>query len=88
MDVVSCFTPKGAFYAFPNFSGLYGRSFKGERIGNSTDFADYLLREARVAIVPGVAFGADSFARLSYATSMENIEEGLNRIEAAIAGLE
>jgi len=88
MDGVSCFTPKGAFYAFPNFSGLYGRSFKGERIGNSTDFADYLLREARVAIVPGVAFGADSFARLSYATSMENIEEGLNRIEAAIAGLD
>ncbi len=88
MDGVSCFTPKGAFYAFPNFSGLYGRSFKGGKIKNSTDFADYLLGEAKVAIVPGIAFGADSFARLSYATGMENIEKGLDRVEAAIAALE
>ena len=88
MDGVTCFTPKGAFYAFPNFSGLYGRSFKGQKIGNSTDFADYLLDEAKVAIVPGIAFGADSFARLSYATGMENIEKGLDRIEAAIGALE
>ena len=87
MDGVSCFTPKGAFYVFPNFSGLYGRSFKGKAIENSTDFADYLLGEAKVAVVPGIAFGADDFARLSYATSMENIEKGLDRIEAAIADL-
>lgn len=87
MDSVSCFTPKGAFYVFPNFSGLYGRSFKGKAIENSTDFADYLLGEAKVAIVPGIAFGADDFARLSYATSMENIEKGLDRIEAAIGDL-
>jgi aspartate aminotransferase len=88
MDGVSCFMPKGAFYVFPNFSGLYGRSFKGKTIENSTDFADYLLSESKVAIVPGIAFGADDFARLSYATSMENIEKGLDRIEAAIADLE
>jgi aspartate aminotransferase len=88
MDGVNCFTPKGAFYVFPNFSGLYGRSFKGNRIENSTDYADYLLSEAKVAIVPGIAFGADEFARLSYATSMENIEKGLDRIEAAIKALE
>ena len=87
MDGVSCFTPKGAFYVFPNFSGLYGRSFKGKAIENSTDFADYLLGEAKVAVVPGIAFGADDFARLSYATSMENIEKGLDRIEAAIGDL-
>jgi aspartate aminotransferase len=87
MDGVSCFTPKGAFYVFPNFSDLYGRSFGGKAIENSTDFADYLLGEAKVAIVPGIAFGADDFARLSYATSMENIEKGLDRIEAAIADL-
>ncbi len=87
MDGVTCFNPKGAFYAFPNFSGLYGRSFKGEKIENSTDFADYLLGEAKVAIVPGIAFGADSFARLSYATDMENIEKGLDRIKAAIGAL-
>jgi aspartate aminotransferase len=88
MDGVSCFIPKGAFYVFPNFSGLYGRSFNDKRIENSTDYADYLLSEASVAIVPGIAFGADDFARLSYATSMENIEKGLDRIEAAIADLE
>ncbi|MDF1536939.1 MAG: pyridoxal phosphate-dependent aminotransferase [bacterium] len=88
MNGVSCFTPKGAFYVFPNFSELYGRSFKGKRIENSTDFADYLLGEAKVAVVPGIAFGADDFARLSYATSMKNIEKGLDRIEAAIADLD
>ena len=87
MDGVSCFTPKGAFYVFPNFSGLYGRSFKGKVIENSTDFADYLLGEAKVSIVPGIAFGADDCARLSYATSMDNIVKGLERIEAAISNL-
>lgn len=87
MDGVTCFTPKGAFYVFPNFSRLYGRSFQGKAIENSTDFADYLLGEAKVAVVPGIAFGADDFARLSYATNMENIEKGLDRIEAAIADL-
>lgn len=88
LDGVSCFTPKGAFYVFPNFSGLYDRSFKGKKIENSTGFADYLLSEAKVAIVPGIAFGADGFARLSYATGMENIEKGLDRIEAAIGNLQ
>ncbi|UCG38162.1 MAG: pyridoxal phosphate-dependent aminotransferase [bacterium] len=88
MEGVSCFKPKGAFYVFPNFSALYGRSFKGKRILNSADFADYLLTEAKVAVVPGVAFGADDFARLSYATSMANIEKGLDRIEAAIEALD
>jgi aspartate aminotransferase len=87
MDGVSCFTPKGAFYVFPNFSELYGRSFEGKTIENSTDFADYLLGEAKVSIVPGIAFGADDCARLSYATSMDNIVKGLERIEAAIADL-
>lgn len=88
MHGVSCFTPIGAFYVFPNFSGLYERSFSGKKIENSNGFADYLLDEAKVAIVPGIAFGADEFARLSYASSMENIIEGLDRIEAAIAALE
>lgn len=88
LDGVSCFTPKGAFYVFPNFSGLYGRRFKGRPIKDSTGFADYLLDDAKVAIVPGIAFGADEFARLSYATSMQNIEKGLDRIEAAIGVLD
>jgi aspartate aminotransferase len=87
MDGVSCFRPQGAFYVFPNFSGLYGRKFKDKAIGNSGEFADYLLDEAKVAIVSGNAFGADDYARLSYAIAMENIEKGLARIEAAIADL-
>lgn len=88
MEGVSCFTPKGAFYAFPNFSGLYGRSYRGKAIENSTDLADYFLEEARVALVPGIAFGADNFARLSYATGMENIEKGMDRIEKGTLALD
>jgi len=88
MDSVSCFRPQGAFYVFPNFSRLYGRKFKGKAIANSGDFADYLLDEAKVAIVSGNAFGADDFARLSYAIAMANIEKGLDRIEAAIKALD
>ena len=88
MDGVSCFRPQGAFYVFPNFSGLYGRKFKDKAIGNSGEFADYLLDEAKVAIVSGNAFGADDYARLSYAIAMGNIEKGLDRIEAAIAALD
>jgi len=88
MEGVSCFKPQGAFYVFPNFSQLYGRKFKGKVMQNSGDFADYLLDEAKVAIVSGNAFGADDFARLSYAIAMSNIEKGLDRIEAAIAELE
>jgi len=88
MDGVSCFKPQGAFYVFPNFSGLYGRKFKDKAIGNSGEFADYLLDEAKVAIVSGNAFGADDYARLSYAIAMGNIEKGLDRIEAAIAALD
>ncbi|BDV42848.1 aminotransferase [Geotalea uraniireducens] len=84
---VTCFKSTGAFYAFPNFSGVYGKSFNGKVISNSTEFAAYLLEEAKVALVPGVAFGDDRYARLSYATSMENIKKGIDRIEAAIADL-
>ncbi len=87
MPGVTCFKATGAFYVFPNFSGVYGKSFNGRMINNSTDFAAYLLEEAKVAIVPGVAFGADRYARLSYASSMENITKGMDRIEAAIGNL-
>jgi aspartate aminotransferase len=85
---VTCFKSTGAFYVFPNFSVVYGKSFNGKKICNSTEFAAYLLEEAKVAIVPGVAFGADRYARLSYAVSMENIKKGLDRIEAAINNLQ
>ena len=88
MPGVSCFKPHGAFYVFPNFSGVYGKSYKGKKIENSMDFAAYLLEEYKVAIVPGAAFGDDNCARLSYATSMDNIKKGLDRIEEAIKNLE
>jgi len=88
MPGVTCFSSTGAFYVFPNFCGIYGKSFNGKIIGNSTEFAAYLLEEAKVAIVPGVAFGADKYARLSYAVSMENIQKGMDRIEAAIKNLQ
>ncbi len=84
---VSCFKPLGAFYVFPNFSSYYGRTYQGKRISNSTELADYFLEVARVAVVPGIEFGADPFERLSYATSMEEIQEGLNRIEEALRKL-
>ncbi len=87
MPGVKCFKPHGAFYVFPNFSSVYGKSYNGKVINNSMDFAAYLLEEYKVAIVPGVAFGDDNCARLSYATSMENIKKGLDRIEEAIKNL-
>ena len=84
---VSCYKPIGAFYVFPNFSSYYGKSYQGKRIENSTHLADFFLDVARVAVVPGVEFGADPFQRLSYATSMKDIQEGLKRIEESITKL-
>jgi aspartate aminotransferase len=84
---VSCFKPIGAFYVFPNFSEYYGKSYQGKKISNSTDLADYFLDVAKVAVVPGVEFGADPFERLSYATSMKDIREGIDRIEEALKKL-
>ena len=84
---VSCIKPVGAFYAFPNVSSYYGRSFKDNLIKSSMDLSAYLLDEAKVAVVPGAAFGDDRYIRLSYATSMENIQKGLDRIESALSNL-
>ena len=87
MPSVSCTTPKGAFYAFPNFSPHYGKRWEKGVIKGSSDLAAYLLEEAQVAIVPGLDFGSNDHARLSYATSMTNIEKGLERIAASLAKL-
>lgn len=84
---VHCLKPTGAFYVFPNFSSYYGQSYQGKKISNSTELADYFLEVARVAVVPGIEFGADQFLRLSYATSMEEIKEGMDRIEEALKKL-
>jgi aspartate aminotransferase len=87
MPGVSCYKPAGAFYVFPNFSSYYGKPYQSKKIENSTHLADFFLDVARVAVVPGVEFGADPFERLSYATSMEDIQEGMNRIEEALKKL-
>jgi aspartate aminotransferase len=87
IDGINCISPEGAFYVFPNVSEIYGHSFRGNKITNSTELIDYLLDEANVATVPGAAFGSDNHIRLSYATSLKNIEEGLKRIKNAIAKL-
>jgi aspartate/methionine/tyrosine aminotransferase len=88
MPRVSCFKPQGAFYLFPNVKAYYDKEFNGTPIRNSNGMAYYLLREAKVAVVPGDSFGADDYIRLSYATSMENLEKGLERMAAALAALQ
>ena len=87
MPGVSCFKPSGAFYAFPNFSGVFGRKAGSTTINDSTTLSQYLLESVNVAVVPGVAFGADENIRLSYATSFENIQKGLDRIQKALEAL-
>ncbi|MCZ6512536.1 MAG: pyridoxal phosphate-dependent aminotransferase [Nitrospinae bacterium] len=87
IDNVSCYQPVGTFYSFPDFSELFGRKWNGKTLKGSLDVAEFLLEEAKVALVPGIAFGADNHQRLSFATSMENIEEGMNRIESAVKSL-
>ena len=77
---VTCLEPQGAFYCFPSFEGVLGREIAGRTCTTTLDLAAALLDEAKVAIVPGEAFGAPGYARLSFATSDEDIEEGLQRI--------
>lgn len=79
---VSCRNPHGAFYVVMNISALKGKTLGGRLIKTSDDFADALLERARVALVPCSGFGADDFVRWSYATSMDNIKAGLDRLEA------
>lgn len=81
IDGISCINPNGAFYVMMNISKIIGKEFAGVKINGSDDFANVLLEKANVALVPGSGFGTDIHVRLSYATSLENIKEGLNRIE-------
>ena len=77
---LKCSNPGGAFYAFPNVSEFFRRGIK-----DSIQFSSALLRQAGVAVVPGSAFGKEGHVRVSFATSMENLEKGLNRMEKALA---
>jgi aspartate aminotransferase len=77
-------TPEGAFYVFPDISSYFGKIFNEKTITNATDFSMYILEKAQVAIVTGEAFGSPNCVRFSYATSMEVLENALNRIEKAL----
>ena len=85
---MSCIMPNGAFYAFPNTAKIYGARFGDKAINSSTDLALYFLEEAQVALVHGEAFGDDNYLRISYATSMDDIRKGLERIRKALQNLE
>lgn len=87
IDRIRCINADGAFYLMPNIKLYFGTRYNDRQIRNSTDFAEYLLEEAHVAVVPGTAFCADDNVRISYATSMENLQKGLDRIEAVLAKL-
>jgi len=81
MDGVSCSVPTGAFYCFPDVSAHFGRCINNANINGSMDFAKALLEQAGVALVPGQSFGCDNNVRLSFACSLEQITEGLDRLE-------
>jgi len=85
---IRCVMPRGAFYAFPNVSGLFGKRAKGGVLRGSADVCAFLLDEARIATVAGVDFGSDAHIRLSYATGLETIEKGVARMDAAVRTLE
>ncbi len=87
MPGITCSLPKGAFYVFPNVTGLFGKKWGDREISNSSDVTDFILEEAKVAVVAGLAFGNDNYIRFSYATSMVNIEKGMDRIQETLKKL-
>ena len=78
---LSCLNPQGAFYVMMNIKNVLGREIKGKIINSCDEFCAHALEVCRVALVPGSGFGAPGYVRWSYATSMENIKKGLDRIE-------
>lgn len=87
MQGVSCLMPDGAFYAFPNISGLFGSTYEGKTISNAGDFCEVLLEQELVSAVPGDAFGAPNNIRMSYAVSYEEIETALERMQRLVSKL-
>ena len=83
IEGITCQYPNGAFYTFPNVTSLYGKKYNGNIIGNDVDVAKFFLEKAHVAVVPGVAFNYSGYIRFVFAKSMEEIKEGLDRIEKA-----
>ncbi|MDR1400752.1 MAG: pyridoxal phosphate-dependent aminotransferase [Endomicrobium sp.] len=77
---IACRKPEGAFYVFPNIKSVLGKAFRNRIINTDIEFADYLLDIAKVSVIPGSAFGTEGHIRLSYATSIENIKKGIDRL--------
>jgi aspartate/methionine/tyrosine aminotransferase len=84
---ITCYKPEGAFYLFPNISAYLNKHSKILQVNTSFDFAMHLLYEAHIAVIPGNAFGAEGYLRISYATSMENLKEAVIRLKKALAKL-
>jgi aspartate aminotransferase len=87
MEGVQCTNPEGAFYVFPSIRSLLGKKGQGKEIKSACDLSEFILEEAQVVVVPGEDFGAAENIRLTYATSLEEIQKGCDRIEAAIKRL-
>lgn len=85
---IHCPMPSGAFYAFPSVAGLLGRRFQGEALSTQLAFANFFLKEAQVACVPGEPFGSPTHLRFSYTGTLEVIEEGLQHLSEAVARLD
>ncbi|MCX5807080.1 MAG: pyridoxal phosphate-dependent aminotransferase [Proteobacteria bacterium] len=85
IDGVTCYSPGGAFYVFPNFNTILGKNYKGKVIENSSVWTEVLLEGFHTAVVPGVEFGKEGYIRLSFATSMEVIQKGVERIKHAVS---
>jgi aspartate aminotransferase len=85
IDGVTCIEPEGAFYAYPNLTGLLGRPIRGRKAQTTTELAELLLEEVKVAVVPGEAFGTPGYARISFALGDDDLGEGLGRIADAVA---
>jgi aspartate/methionine/tyrosine aminotransferase len=85
IDGVTCVEPEGAFYAFPNLTGMLGRDFKGVRPATTLELAEVVLEQAKVAIVPGEAFDAPGYARLAYALGDDDLVEGVTRMAELFA---
>ena len=84
---LTCFKPQGAFYVFPNVRALFGKKYKNKALATPADVVEYFLDAARVLAVPGEDFGSKENIRISYATSMQEIEKGCARIDEAVRKL-
>jgi aspartate/methionine/tyrosine aminotransferase len=86
IDGVTCLEPQGAFYAYPDLTGLLGRPIGGVTATNTLELADIVLDQAKVAFVPGEAFGLAGYGRFSFALGDDNLVEGIERFAALVNG--